>query len=116
MVPANRGKINRGGEIVGFIRDIIVYLGASSHTEDRLEVAVALAQQHGAKLTGVDISTGAAFEGRWRERAAEIGDRFEAVARAREVPFRYRAAAREPGVGEQFVRAFRGFVCRDATA
>ncbi len=76
-------------------RDIIVYLDASSHTDDRLEVAVALAQQHGAKLTGVDISTDAAFEGRWRERAAEISDRFEAVAQARGVPFRDRAAARE---------------------
>ena len=75
-------------------RDIIVYLDASSYAEDRLEVAAALAQQHRAKLTGVDISTNAAFEGRWRERAAEIGDRFEVVARARGVPFRYRAAAR----------------------
>ena len=75
--------------------DIIVYLDASSYLQDRLEVAAALAQQHGAKLTGVDISTDAAFEGSWRDRAAEIGDRFEAVARARGVPFRYRAAARE---------------------
>ena len=63
-------------------RDIIVYLDASSYTEDRLEVAAAVAQQHGAKLTGVDISTNAAFEGNWRDQAAEIGDRFEAVARA----------------------------------
>ncbi len=76
-------------------KDVIVYLDASSYLEDRLEVAAALAQQHGAKLTGVDISTDTAFEGRWRDRAAGIGDRFEAVARARSVPFRYRAAARE---------------------
>ena len=49
------------------------------------------------KLTGVAyfISTKAAFEGNRADRAAEIGDRFEAVARARGVPFQYRAAARE---------------------
>ena len=59
-------------------------------------MAAALAQQHGAKLTGVDISTHAGFPRQVRrDRAAEIGDRFEAVARARGVPFRYRVAARE---------------------
>ena len=76
-------------------RDIIVYLDASLYTEGRLEVAAAMAQQYDAKLTGVHISTNAAFEGNWRDRAAEISDRFEAVARARGVPFRYRAASGE---------------------
>ena len=112
--PANTRRSSSEGKLSNSSKDIIVYLDASSYAEDKLEVAAALAQQHGAKLTGVDISTDAAFEGRWRDRAAEIGDRFEAVARARGVPSRYRAAAR--GIGEQFVCAFRGFVCRDATA
>jgi nucleotide-binding universal stress UspA family protein len=76
-------------------KDIIVYLDASPYLEGRLEAAAALAERHKARLIGVDISTQAAFEGKWRERATEIGDRFEAAARARGVPFRYRAAARE---------------------
>ena len=67
-------------------------------------MAAAMAQEHGAKLTGVDISTNAAFEGNWRDRAAEIGDRFEAVARARGVPFRYRAASGE-SVSNLFVHS-----------
>jgi len=94
-------------------RDIIVYLDASSYTEDRLEVAAAMAQQHGAKLTGVDVSTNAAFEGNWRDRAAEIGDRFEAVARLGAC---LSDTARGSGIGEQSVCSFCGFVCRDATA
>jgi nucleotide-binding universal stress UspA family protein len=76
-------------------RDIVVYLDASSYLEDRLDVAAALAKRHGANLIGVDITTQDAFEGQSRERAAEIGDRFEAVARARGVPYRYRFASRE---------------------
>ena len=67
-----------------------------------------MAQQHRAKLTGVDISTDAAFEGRWRERAARSGDRFEAVARARGVPFRYRAA--RESVSNLFVHSADLFV------
>ena len=90
-------------------QDIIVYLDASSYLQDRLEVAAVLAQQHGAKLTGVDISTNAAFEGNWRDRAAEIGDRFEAVARARGVPFRYRATSGE-SVSNLFVHSADLFV------
>ena len=44
---------------------------------------------------GLILAPTRAFQGKWRDRAAEIGDRFEAVARARGVPFRYRVAARE---------------------
>ena len=99
-------------------RDILVYLDASLYLEDRLDVAAALAQQHGANLIGVDISTSAAFEGQWRDRAAEIGDRFEAAARARGVPHRYRVAARE-SASNLFVHSADLFVAtrlNDATA
>jgi len=49
------------GNLSDSYKDIIAYLDASSYAEERLEVAAALAQQHGAKLTGVDISTHAGF-------------------------------------------------------
>jgi nucleotide-binding universal stress UspA family protein len=80
-------------------KDIIVYLDASPYLEKRLDVAVALAQQHKAKLIGVDISTVAAFEGHWRARAEAIQDTFETTARGRRVDFQYRVAAWEAASG-----------------
>jgi hypothetical protein len=47
-------------------RIILVYLDAGPYLESRLSVAVALAHQHGATLTGVDISTDAVFESEWQ--------------------------------------------------
>jgi nucleotide-binding universal stress UspA family protein len=80
-------------------KDIVVYLDASPYVEPRLEVATAFAQQHKARLTGVDVSTLAAYEGRWRERAVELQDRFETAAKARGIPFKYHVAGRESASG-----------------
>jgi nucleotide-binding universal stress UspA family protein len=90
-------------------KDIVVYLDASPYLETRLEVATAFAQQHGAKLIGVDVSTQAAFEGAWREQAVEIPERFEAAAKARDIPFKYHVAGRESASG-LFVHASDLFV------
>jgi nucleotide-binding universal stress UspA family protein len=80
-------------------KDILVYLDASPFLEARLDVAAALAQQHHAKLIGVDISTKAAFEGDWRSRAVGIRDSFETMARERGIPFQYRVALHEAASG-----------------
>jgi nucleotide-binding universal stress UspA family protein len=76
-------------------KDIIVYLDAGPYLEQRLDVATSLAQQHRARLIGVDISTEGAFEGDWRTRAQGIQDTFESIAEERHIPFQYRVARRE---------------------
>lgn len=58
-------------------KDIVVYLDASDLNEARLETAIELAEQHAARLIGVDISTKAALEGERRERARSIQGAFE---------------------------------------
>lgn len=57
-------------------KDILVFLDATSDTPGRLDLAIALARQHGARVLGVDVSTPAAFEGRWKEQATGLQDLF----------------------------------------
>lgn len=73
-------------------KDLIVYLDASELNEARLETAVALAERHQARLTGVDISTAAAFDGKWHDRAVGLQDAFEARTRAAGLQAEYRPA------------------------
>ncbi len=77
-------------------KDILVYLDAGPFLESRLEAAVALARQHGARLTGVDISTDAASEGEWRPRVDALQETFETQARQAALEFQYRTANRDP--------------------
>jgi nucleotide-binding universal stress UspA family protein len=60
-------------------KDILVYLDPTDAAQDRLRLAVAMAQAHGARLTGVDASSEAALSGAWGERASRIGVEFEAA-------------------------------------
>lgn len=62
-------------------KDIIVYLDASDLNEPRVETAIKLAEQHKARLIGVDISTSEAFEGERREQALAIQDTFDNMVR-----------------------------------
>jgi len=57
-------------------RDILVFLDTTSDTPVRLELAVTLAHQHGARLLGVDVSTPFAFDGQWKDSAAGLQDLF----------------------------------------
>lgn len=74
-------------------KDIIVYLDASAFLEPRLDVAIKLAQQHKARLIGVDISTEAALEGEWKQRAEALQDIFETQAKEHCIEFQFRVAA-----------------------
>jgi nucleotide-binding universal stress UspA family protein len=58
-------------------KDILVYLDPMSATQDRLRLAVAMAQAHGARLTGVDATSEAALGGAWGDWASRIGPEFE---------------------------------------
>ena len=75
-------------------RDILVYLDGSHDNEPRLDFAISLAKKHGARLTGVDVNSAAAFEGEWSQRATTVGELFEAEAREAGVSFRFRIADR----------------------
>jgi nucleotide-binding universal stress UspA family protein len=64
-------------------KEILVYLDPFSDTDNRLELAIALAASHGARLIGVDASSDAAYEGAWRDRALGLEEMFEsAIGRA----------------------------------
>ena len=83
-------------------KDIIVYLDASDQNEPRVETAIKLAVQHKAKLTGVDISTAAAFEGESRERAEAIKDTFEKMVRTAGVEAECRSAGTSAKTAQEF--------------
>jgi nucleotide-binding universal stress UspA family protein len=72
-------------------KDIVVYLDGSPENQDRLDLAVALAKTFEARLTGVDVSTEAAFKSEWAERAAGVQDLFEQ--RAAQIGLRHRFSA-----------------------
>ncbi len=60
-------------------KEIIVYLDPSTDTDNRLKLAVALAESHGARLIGVDACSDAAYEGEWRDRALGLEELFEST-------------------------------------
>jgi nucleotide-binding universal stress UspA family protein len=66
-------------------KDILVYLDPTSASAARLEIALRIAKEEGAFLTGVDSSTDDAFLGDWREAAAGIEDGFHAALKAQGV-------------------------------
>jgi nucleotide-binding universal stress UspA family protein len=70
MVPAI-------GEAAMAYKEILVYLDPFYDTDDRVKLAVALAQTHGARVVGVDACSEAAFTGQWRERALGLEDWFQ---------------------------------------
>jgi nucleotide-binding universal stress UspA family protein len=73
-------------------KDILVMLSAGDGAHARLEAAIALARAHGARLTGLDVSAPAAFEGARAERAAGIYDDFQERLRLAGVQGTFRAA------------------------
>ena len=73
-------------------KEIIVYLDPFTDTDSRLELAVALAKSHGARLAGVDACSDAAYEGEWRDRALGLEDMFEATIRRAGLRGSYRSA------------------------
>ncbi len=58
-------------------KDILVFLDVTPGTPARLELAVSLCRQFNARLMGVDISTSAAFDGEWKEKALTLEAMFD---------------------------------------
>jgi nucleotide-binding universal stress UspA family protein len=75
-------------------KDILVYLDGSPDNEGRLDVAIALARTYEARLTGVDVSTEAAFESQWAERATGLAALFDDKARQAHVAHHFKLADR----------------------
>lgn len=57
-------------------RDILVYLSAGDNARARLDAAIALAREHGARLTGVDVSHPAVFDTDRAPTAAALEETF----------------------------------------
>ena len=76
-------------------RDILVFLDGSKDNEVRLDFALSLAKEHGARLTGVDVNSAAAFGGEWSQRAQTVEESFQAKAHQAGISIRFRVANRE---------------------
>jgi len=83
-------------------KDILVYLDPTDEARDRLSLAVAMAQAHGARLTGVDASSEAALGGAWGELASRIGPEFEAAIKKAELVGRFVGTKAAPAIGGEY--------------
>ena len=83
----------------GSYRDIIVFLSAGDSAPARLDLAVRLAQQQAARLTGVDVSSAAVFNGHRREQAVGLQDAFEERLRSAGIRGKFRVCNRSDEAG-----------------
>jgi nucleotide-binding universal stress UspA family protein len=75
-------------------KDILVFLDGSVDNGGRVDFALSLAKVHGARLTGVDIDSAAAFAGDWLQRAQSLEETFRASANRSDVDARFKVADR----------------------
>jgi len=104
IAEERRWRAGGGGkrERVMAYKDILVYLDATDAAQDRLRLAVAMAQAHGARLTGVDASSEAALGGAWGDRASRIGPEFESAIKEAALVGRFVGARVGSAVGGEY--------------
>jgi nucleotide-binding universal stress UspA family protein len=83
-------------------KDILVYLDPTDDARERLRLAISMAHAHGARLTGVDASTDAAFAAPWIARAQRIDEDFEAATAAAGLEHRFVGANAALTVGAEY--------------
>jgi len=83
-------------------KDILVYLDPTNAAQDRLRLAIAMAQAHGARLTGVDASSEAAFNGAEGEWASRVGQEFESAIKEAELVGRFVEASAALTIGGEY--------------
>jgi nucleotide-binding universal stress UspA family protein len=83
-------------------KDILVYLDPTEAARDRLLLAIAIAQAHGARLTGVDASSEAALGGAWGDVASRIGPEFEAAVKQAGLVGRFVEASAASAIGGEY--------------
>jgi nucleotide-binding universal stress UspA family protein len=80
-------------------KEILVYLDPTPDTDMRVKLAISLAAAHGARLIGVDACSDAAYEGKWRDRALDLEDRFQSAITQAGVRGAYRGSDQSGGRG-----------------
>lgn len=85
--------------MAGSYKDILVFLSAGDGAPARLDGAIALAKEHGARLTGVDVSTEAVFDSDRSERATGLQDMFEQQLQTAGLRGLFRTADRSDSAG-----------------
>ena len=83
-------------------KDILVYLDPTDEARNRLSLAVAMAQAHGARLTGVDASSQAARSGARGDLASRIGPEFEAAIKKAELVGRFVGTSAASAIGGEY--------------
>jgi nucleotide-binding universal stress UspA family protein len=83
-------------------KDILVYLDPTDAAQDRLRLAAAMAQAHGARLTGFDASAEAALSGAWGDRASRIGLEFEAAIKEAKLVGRFVGRSAASAIGDEY--------------
>jgi len=76
-------------------KDIVVFLDGSPDNSARVDFALWFAREHGARLTGVDVNSEAAFQSEWSERARALEDTLRTKAAQLDWHIRFRIAGRE---------------------
>ena len=84
-------------------KDILVYLDPTNEAQDRLRLAIAMAQGHGARLPGIDASSEAALGGAWGDLASRIGPEFEAAVKEAGLVGRFVEASAASALGGEYV-------------
>ena len=79
--------------------DILVYLSAGDNAPARLDAAIALAAQHGARLIGVDVSDPGVYDTDRAPAAAALQDTFEKRVNTAGLTGVFHVATREDAVG-----------------
>ncbi|AID30442.1 hypothetical protein BFX40_02655 [Mesorhizobium sp. SEMIA 3007] len=91
-------------------KDILVFLDGSVENAARVDFALSLARAHGARLTGVDVDSAAAFVGEWSERAKSLEETFHASAERFGVDVRFRVAEQSSGDWKSYYTPYADLV------
>lgn len=80
-------------------RDILVYLSGGAGAPARLQAAIALAQQHGARLTGVEVNNPAVYATPRAPEATNVEENFFRAAKDSGLDYVFHAASRDDAAG-----------------
>jgi nucleotide-binding universal stress UspA family protein len=79
-------------------KDVLVYIDPSPDNDNRLDLAISIAQSHGARLIGVDASSDTALEARRIGRAVVPKDLFEEKTKKAGISARFHGRDRDSNV------------------
>ncbi len=80
-------------------RDILVYLSGGENAPGRVSAAIALAQQHGARLTGIEVNHPSVYATSRAPEAINAEENFLRAAGAAGIEYVFHAASRDDAAG-----------------